>query len=134
IQKMLMGHYPPPFRFLVVGMKFAAEIPEVLASVIEIHNLDGAEELLLADVPDPVGAVAHNHFDVRPTPAALMRFGVDAAGKFGGRFDGPRVGSGLCIAHGLPLVIGSGLREDATEFSFAGVGASVCSFAASSLG
>src|SRR5205823_5444085 len=36
IQRMLMGHYPPPFRFLVVGMKFAAEIPEVLASVIEI--------------------------------------------------------------------------------------------------
>jgi hypothetical protein len=35
---MQVGHYPPPFSFLVIGVKFAAEIPEVLASVIEIYN------------------------------------------------------------------------------------------------
>ena len=47
--------------------------------MIEIHGLDGAGELLLADFPDPVGAVAHNHLDQAPVPAALMRFGVDPA-------------------------------------------------------
>jgi hypothetical protein len=121
IQKMLVGHYPPPFSLLVAGVKFAAEIPEVLASVIEIYNLDGAGELLLADVPDPIGTVAHDHLDLRPIPAALMRFGVDPAGELGGRFDGPSIGSGPVIAYGPPLVIGSGLREDAAEFSLAGV-------------
>src|SRR5450432_899328 len=69
---MLVGHYPPPFGFFVVGMKFAAEIPEVLASVIEIYNLDGTRELLFADVPDPVGTIAHDHLDLRPTPAWLV--------------------------------------------------------------
>lgn len=34
------------------------------ASVIEIHDLDGAGELLFADIPDPVGAVAHDHLSV----------------------------------------------------------------------
>jgi hypothetical protein len=31
--------------------------------------------------------VAHNHLDMRPAPAALMSFGIDPAGEFGGRFD-----------------------------------------------
>ena len=129
---MLVSYYPPPFRFLVVGMKFATEIPEVLASVIEIDNLDSARELFFANVPDPVSTVAHDDLDLSPTPAALMRFGVDSAGEFGGRFDGPGVGSGLIIAHGPPLVIGGSLREDATEFSLTGVSPPLCSFPASS--
>ena len=131
---MLVGHDPPAFGLLVVGVKFAAEIPEVLARVIEIYDLNGAGELFLADVPDPVGAVAHDHLDLRPPPAALMGFGVDPAGEGGGGFDGPRVGSGLFLAHGPPLVIGSGLGEDATEFGLAGVGSPVLCFAASALG
>ena len=106
----------------------------MLASVIEIHNLDGAGELFFTDVPDPVGTVAHHHLDERPTPAALMCFGVNPAGEFGGRFDGAHVGRGGFIAHRPTLVIGSGLREDATEFGLAGVGPSVFSFSASPLG
>jgi hypothetical protein len=102
--------------------------------MIEIYNLDGARKLLFADIPNPVGAVAHDDPDVRPTPAALVRFGVDPAGEFGGRFDGPSVGSGLFITHGPPLVIDIGLRENATEFGLAGVGAPISAFFASSLG
>ena len=63
-----------------------------------------------------------------------MRFGVDPAGEFSGRFDGPRIGSGPLIAYRPALVIGGSLREDATEFRLAGVGPPVCSFSASSLG
>jgi hypothetical protein len=82
IEKVLVNHYPTPFHFLVVGMKFAAEAPQVLASVIEVNNLGGAGELLCADIPDPIGAVAHDHLDLRPAPATLVRFGVDPAGEF----------------------------------------------------
>jgi hypothetical protein len=40
-------------------------------------------------------------------------------------FDGPR---GLFVAQGPPLVVGSGLGEDAAEFDLAAVGTPVRSF------
>jgi hypothetical protein len=60
----------------------------MLAGVIEIYDLNGTRELFLTDVPDPVGAVAHNGCDSCPAPATLMGLGVDAAGELGGSLDG----------------------------------------------
>ena len=79
VQQMLTGHYPAPLGGLVVGVKSAAEIPEMLPGVVEIYDLDGAGELFLAGIPDPLGAVAYGHFDLGPTPTTLMGFGVDTA-------------------------------------------------------
>ena len=59
-----MRHHPPAFGDLVVGVKFATQLPEVLTRVIEIHDLGGAGKLLCADIPDPVGAIAHDHLVV----------------------------------------------------------------------
>ncbi len=74
-QETLVGHHPPSFGFLVSGVQLAGEIPQTLPSVVKIDDLDGAGELFLADVPDPVGPVSHDDLDPRPIPAALMGFG-----------------------------------------------------------
>jgi hypothetical protein len=86
----------------------------MVPSVIEIFDLGGAGELLLTDVPDPVGAVAHDDFDLCAAPATLMGFGVDAAGELSGCLDGSGVSRGILIARGPALVVRGGLSEDAT--------------------
>src|SRR5207237_5988664 len=103
---MLVSHHPAPLGGLVIGVEFAAEFPPMLPDMIEIYDFDGAGELLRGDVPDPVGTVAHHHFHLRPAPATLMSFGIDAAGELAGSLDGPGVRSGFLIAHGPALVVG----------------------------
>jgi hypothetical protein len=46
-------------------VEFAAEIPEMLPGVIEIHDLNGAEELFLAGIPDPRSCISF-HFSRGP--------------------------------------------------------------------
>src|ERR1017187_7176229 len=66
------------FRFgFVQGEQLAGQIPQVLASVKEIDNLNCAGEVLRGDVPDPFGSVADRHFLSRPAPAAIP--GLDRA-------------------------------------------------------
>src|ERR1039457_3046147 len=112
---MLVSHHPAPLGGLVIGVKFAAEFPQMLAGMIKIYDFDGAGELFCGDVPDPLGTIAHDHFRLRPAPATLMSFGVDSAGELAGNLDGPGVGSGFLIAHGPPLAIGCGLGEATPE-------------------
>src|SRR2546430_8826544 len=84
---MLMTHHPASFGRHIAGMELAAEIPQVLSSVIEIHDFGGSREYFLRPVPDPFRTVSHDHFLLCPVPASLLGLGVQAAGKLFGRFD-----------------------------------------------
>jgi hypothetical protein len=45
VEQTLLMHLPPGFpRGLVIGVEFARQLPQVLAGVIEIGDLDGARE------------------------------------------------------------------------------------------
>jgi len=64
----------------------------VLPSVIDVHNLDGTREILIGNIPDPIGAIGDDDFLLRPTPATLPGFAVKARAKLLGRLDGGDTG------------------------------------------
>ena len=76
-----MTHHPASLGRDITRMELAAEIPQVLSGVIEIHDLDGSRKLFLGQVPDPFRAISHDHFLLRPVPTSPLSLGVEAAGK-----------------------------------------------------
>src|SRR5882724_4962808 len=118
---MLMTHHPASFGRHIARMELAAEIPQVLSGVIEIHDLDGSREYFLRQVPDPFRTVSHDHFLLGPVPAPLLGLAVETTGKLLCRFDRSRVGGAVFVpqrpAFGIPL----GLREDTAELDLSRV-------------
>ena len=53
-----MNFYPSFLAQWVIGEQVARQIPEVLARVKQINNLNRAGKVLIGEIPDPVGAVA----------------------------------------------------------------------------
>src|SRR6266550_5188947 len=96
---MLMTHHPASFGRHIAWMELAAKIPQVLSSVIEIHDFGGSREYFLRPVPDPFRTVSHDHFLLCPVPASLLGLGVQAAGKLFGRFDRSRIGGAVFVSH-----------------------------------
>jgi hypothetical protein len=74
IESRLLAHYPAFLPDLIIGVEFASQIPQVLARMIEIDDLNGTGKVLVGDVPDPFGSIAHHDFLLRPTPALLPGF------------------------------------------------------------
>src|SRR6266478_9893276 len=126
---MLMTHHPASFSRHIARMKLAAETPQVLSSMIEIHDLDGSRKLFLGQVPDPFRAISHDHFLLRPVPTSLLGLAVQAAGKLFGRFDRSRIGGAVFVSHRPAFGIPLGLCEDTAELDLPGVRPSVASFA-----
>gem|GEM_PF-3185075 len=75
----MLDHHPAFLWGLVVGVKLASQIPQVLASVIEIDTLNRTREVQLGKIPDPFGAVPHHDFLLRTAPAALAARRKDTA-------------------------------------------------------
>src|SRR5229473_6140568 len=117
---MLMTHHPASFGRHIARMKLAAEIPQVLSSMIEIHDLDGSRKLSLGQVPDPFRAISHDHFLLRPVPTSLLGLAVQAAGKLFGRFDRSSIGGAVFVSHGPAFGIPLGLCEDTAELDLPG--------------
>ena len=92
IEPALLNHHPTLLVHFVIGVQFASQLPEVLASVIEIDNLNRAGEVLLGKIPDPCGAIPHYDFLLRAAPAAFPGLHIDALAKLFGGFDGAGVG------------------------------------------
>ncbi len=67
---MLMTHHPASFSRHIARMKLAAETPQVLSSMIEIHD-----------------------------PTAPLRLSVQAAGKLFGSFDRSRVAGAVFVSY-----------------------------------
>ena len=87
-QAALVGLDPGFLLHFVIGMQLARQIPEVLASVIQIDDLNRAGKVLLGEIPDPFGPIAHDDLLFRAAPAALPGFQVDALAKLFGGLDG----------------------------------------------
>src|ERR1022692_4804883 len=103
-------------------MQPARDIPQVLASMVQIDDLGRTREMQVGVIPDPFGAVAHDDFLCRTVPAAIVYFPVEAFAKRLGVLNGSRVSSGIGIADRVSLLVPGGLGEDAAELDFPGVG------------
>jgi hypothetical protein len=70
----------PMFPLQVVGGKqLGGQIPEMLAGVPNVHDLNGTHRVLVRNVPDPLGAVAEHHCYFGAASTALPCFGIDVA-------------------------------------------------------
>ena len=62
----------------VIGIQPASQLPQMLARMIEIDNLNRAWKVLLGKIPDPFGPITHDNLLFRSTPAALPGFHIDS--------------------------------------------------------
>jgi hypothetical protein len=81
IEKVQTASHPALAGLLVIGKQLGGELPEMLAGMVEIDDLDGAREVLVGQIPDPNGAVGNDCFLVGPAPAAPPGFGVEPEAK-----------------------------------------------------
>ena len=107
---------------LVMRVQVASQVPEVLAGVIEIENLNCAGEVLVGDIPDPYGAIADNDFLDRTVPASVPGFQIKAIAKLLGRFNRSDEGGRILVADGAAFLVPCGLREYASQLDLARVG------------
>ena len=103
--RRLVFLHPGFLLHCVVGVQLARQLPQVLAGVIEIDDLNRAREMQIGKIPDPFGAVADDDFLYRAAPAALIGFQVDSFAKLFGGLDGSGVGGGIRIADGEALLV-----------------------------
>src|ERR1017187_5390558 len=107
-QSLLMDVHPGFLLYFVVGIQLARHIPQVLASMIQIDDLNCARKMLGDEVPDPFGAIADSDFLFRPLPPAVPGFPVDAFAKLFGVPDRARIRGGIRIADGVALWVPRG--------------------------
>ena len=111
-----------------------AEVVQVLAGVIEVHDLGGFGEVLAGQVPDPHCAVAQDGQLPDVAGAAAVGLGGHQHPEPGGRRERGQVGRGARVADGIPVLIHLGLGEHAGQLRLAGAGLAVLAFAGPALG
>src|ERR1019366_3800537 len=72
------------FRWIFIQIQFACHVPQVLAGVIQIDDLDRARKMLVGEIPDPFGAVANDNLLFRTAPAPVPGFQINAFAKLFG--------------------------------------------------
>src|ERR1035438_3581417 len=117
-----MDKHPAFLLGLLVGIEFAGQVPEMLAGVIKIDNLNGPGEVLIGDIPDPFGSIADDDLLYGTAPAALPGFQIDALAELLGGLNSSDVGSRIGIADREALVIPGRLGEHASQLDFPRVG------------
>src|SRR5450759_3632657 len=95
----------------------------MLPGMIQIHDLNGAGEVLVGQIPDPDGPISQDHFDRGPLPASAPSLRIDAEAELFGGFDGSYVAGGVRVADRPAFLVHGGLREHAAELALAGAGA-----------
>src|SRR5450756_3175193 len=78
---------------------------DVYKRQIQIHDLNGAGEVLVGQIPDPGGPISKDHSDRGPLPASAPSLRIDAEAKLFGGFDGCYVGSGVRVADGPAFLV-----------------------------
>lgn len=106
----------------------------MLTGVIEIDDLHRARKVLLGQVPDPLGSIAHDDSACRAAPATVPGFQIEALAKLFGRFDSSGVGSRIRVANRVAFLVPGGLGEHATQLDFAGMGRLTVGFAFAACG
>src|SRR5437016_10810405 len=75
----------------------------MLPGMIEIHDLNGAGQVRVGQIPNPDSPISDDHFEGGPFPASAPSLGIDAETELFGSFDGAYVGSGVSVADGPAL-------------------------------
>jgi hypothetical protein len=83
----------------------------MLASMVEIDNLDGVRKVFGDKIPDPFGAIADDHLLLHTAPTAFPRFSIDAFAKLHRGFDGPGVGGAIRVADRVAFPVPGSLGE-----------------------
>jgi hypothetical protein len=95
VQQALLVDPHPSFVFdSLMRIQLARHLPQMLASMLEIDNLDGARKVFGDKIPDPFGAIADDHL-LRTAPTTFPRFSMDALAKLYRGFYGAGVGGGI---------------------------------------
>ena len=112
IQQALLVDLHPSFLLdFLVGIQLARHLPQMLASMVEVDNLNRVREVFGDQSPDPYGSIADYHLLFRAAPTTFYRFQIDALAKLFSGFDGSGVAGGIRIQDRLALLIPGGLRE-----------------------
>src|SRR5271170_5540155 len=98
--------------YLVIGVQLARQVPQMLARVIEINNLNRAWKVLFGQIPNPFSSIAHDNLLLRAAPAAPPGLHIKAFTKLFGGLAGLGVGGGIQIADGVTILVTGGLGED----------------------
>ena len=101
----LVTHDPLFLTSIVARIQQTSQIPEMLASMEEIDNLNGAGKMQIGEIPNPFGSIADDDFLFGAAPATITGFPIDAFAKFFGGLDGARVGGRIRIADGISFFV-----------------------------
>src|SRR5713226_2330730 len=115
-------------------MQEPGHLPEMLAGVELVVDLEDVVKMQIGEVPDPLGPVAHDYFLSGSVPTAILGFGIEALAEGLGGFDGSGVGGRMRVADGKAFLIIGGLGEDASQFDFSGTSWPVFDLAHGTLG
>src|SRR5258706_515158 len=77
----LMQAYPGVAALSVGRMEQARQVPQMLAGVEQIDDLNGAGKVFLGEVPDPFRAIADHYLLCGAAPAALPSFDIKPLAK-----------------------------------------------------
>src|SRR5580693_8251007 len=99
LQPIQLAYRPALLRSLVGGMELARQVPEMLASMIEVYDLNRSREVLIGNVPDPVRPIAHNYAYGGAVPTPVPRLGIDSQTKLFGGFNDTHIRGRVLIAH-----------------------------------
>src|SRR5438067_2011493 len=94
----------------------------MLPGVKQIDDLDGAREMLVGNVPNPLRSIAHENLLFGAGPTAPPRFQVDALAKLFGRFNRADIGGRVRVADGIAFLVPSRLREGTAQLGLPRVG------------
>src|SRR5438128_1744568 len=92
----------------------------MLAGVEEIDDLDGARKMQIGKVPNPRGAIAHDHFLEGSIPTAIVSFRIEALAELLCGLNGPGIGGRVRVTDGKTLLVIGRLGENASQFHFSG--------------
>src|SRR3974377_441345 len=90
-----MNFHPSPLLDFRLRIELTCYLPEVLASVVEIHDLDGVQEVFRNQIPDPLRTIADHDLLSGATPATLPSFPIDPC-KHTSQLDLPRMRGLTC--------------------------------------
>ena len=99
-----MDFHPGFLVHFVIGIQLACHIPEVLARVIQIDDLNRARKMLVGEIPDPFGAVANDYLLFCTAPAPVPGFQIDSFAKLFGCLNRAGIGGRIGIADGINLL------------------------------
>src|SRR5207245_8227821 len=99
-QTLLVDLHPSFLLDFLLGIELARHRPQMLASMVEVDNLNGPGKVFGDQIPYPFRAVPDDHLLFRSAPTSVERFPIDALAKLFRGFDGPGIGGGIGIAEG----------------------------------